>query len=101
MRIKIGTGTANTMSGFILTALLLAQVPLPAYAAESHEFRVAAADSATAIHDFAAQSGVQILAAVDTVQGKHLNPVTGEHTTDEGLRILLKGTGLEPRYMGE
>jgi TonB-dependent receptor len=65
-----------------------------------HRFDIVSADTAGAIHDFATQSGIQILAAGDVLSGQRLNAVTGEHTTDEGLRILLAGTGLKHQYIG-
>lgn len=85
----------------LLTAALAAADPLPAFAQEPHEFAITAADATRAIHDFGAQSGLQILASADQLKGKRLNPITGTHSTDSGLKILLAGTGLTHRYVGE
>lgn len=85
----------------LATALLAANPALPAFASESHHFAISASDSATVIREFAAQSGVQILVAAKTVGGKRLNAVRGEHSMDEALTLMLEGTGLVHRYMGE
>jgi iron complex outermembrane recepter protein len=89
------------LSSLFFLALFANAPALPAYAAEVHRFDITTTDSATAIHDFATQSGVQILVAADVVTGKRFNAVSGAHSTDEGLRLLLAGTGLTPKYMGE
>lgn len=101
MKSRSATERSTSVSALLLVALLAANTAVPAYAQEAREFRVAAADSATAIQDFAEQSGVQILATVDTVKDKHLNAVNGHHSTDEGLRMLLAGTGLTHRYVDD
>lgn len=100
MKTRSSGKSGKRVTGLLFSALLIANAALPAYAGESHDFRVASLDSATAIQEFATQSGVQILAAADTVKGRRFNPVMGEHTTEEGLALMLKGTGLTHRYMG-
>jgi iron complex outermembrane receptor protein len=84
----------------LVLATLLATDPASALAAEKHQFNVNTENAAAAIHEFGEQSGVQILAAGDKVDGKHFNMVEGEHSVDEGLRILLAGSGLTHRYVG-
>jgi outer membrane receptor protein involved in Fe transport len=85
----------------LLLATLLATDAATAWAAEKHEFNVSTDSAAVAIHEFGEQSGVQILAAGDKLDGKHLNTVSGVHSVDEGLRILLAGSGLTHRYVGD
>jgi iron complex outermembrane receptor protein len=84
----------------LVLATLLASDPASALAAEKHDFNVDTESPAAAIHEFGEQSGVQILAAGDKIDGKHFNTVSGEHSVDEGLRILLAGSGLTHRYVG-
>jgi len=93
--------TRNKVSSMVLFVLLAAQGALPAVAQEIHRFDVTSVDNAAAIHAFAMQSGVQILAAGDVLDGHRLNSVSGVHSTDEGLQLLLAGTGLEHQYVGE
>lgn len=89
------------VSGFIVFVFMATHGALPAFAQEVHRFDIAYTDNAEAIHDFASQSGVQILAAGDVLSGHRLNSVVGNHSTDEGLQLLLAGTGLEHRYVGD
>src|SRR5690242_17846489 len=84
----------------LVLATLLATDATSALAAEKHQFNVSTESAAAAIHEFGEQSGVQILAAGDKIDGKHFNTVEGEHSVDEGLRILLAGSGLTHRYVG-
>jgi iron complex outermembrane receptor protein len=88
------------VSGLILSVFLAAYGTLPAFAQEVHRFDIPATDNSGAIHDFAIQSGVQILAAGDVLSGHRLNSLSGEHSTDEGLHLLLAGTGLKHQYIG-
>ena len=85
----------------LVLATLLATDAMNAVAAEKHQFNVSTASPAAAIHEFGEQSGVQILAAGEKISGKHFNTVEGEHSVDEGLRILLAGSGLTHRYVGD
>ena len=81
--------------------ILAAAAAHPAFADEAHTFRIAAADASVAVREFAQQSGVQIMASASSLEGKKLNPVTGEHTTEDALHILLADTGLKHQYAGE
>jgi iron complex outermembrane receptor protein len=85
----------------LVLATLLATDAVNAVAAEKHQFNVSTASPAAAIHEFGEQSGVQILAAGEKINGKHFNTVEGEHSVDEGLRLLLAGSGLTHRYVGD
>ena len=96
-----GACTRVKLSGLILFVLLAANSALPAFADEVHRFDITSADNAGAIHDFATQSGIQILAAGDVLAGQHLHALSGEHSTDEALQLLLAGTGLKHQYIGD
>jgi iron complex outermembrane recepter protein len=99
---SIGCARARIkVSGLILVVLLASGGALPAFADEVHRFHITSADNADAIHDFATQAGVQILAAGDVLRGQRLNAFSGKHSTDEGLSILLAGTGLKHQYIGD
>jgi hypothetical protein len=87
------------MIGLLLSTALAAA--LPAWASETHDFNFPTEDAPSAIRDFANQAHVQILAAGENVQDKHLHAVQGPYTTDQGLHILLADTGLHPQYVGD
>lgn len=84
-----------------LCSILVATTALPLFAEELHEFAISAESASSAIHSFAAQSGVQILAAVERLQGKRFNHVAGRMSPDAALRQMLAGTGLGFEYVGE
>src|ERR1700722_7920152 len=85
----------------LLIAALAVAGSMPAFATETHLFDVPAEDAPTAIRDFASQAHVQILVAGENVKEKHLHAVTGEFSTEEGLRLLLVDSGLTPHYTGD
>jgi iron complex outermembrane receptor protein len=89
------------MGALLLASLLAIVTPLPAAAQEVHEFSVSVSDPASAIRTFGLQAGIQILASADDLKGKKLNPVSGEISTEDGLKSLLAGTGLGHQYVGE
>lgn len=97
----VGARARTKVSGLILILFLAGYGAPPAFAQQVHRFDISSADNADAIHDFATQSGVQILAAGDVLSGHRLNAVVGEHSIDEGLHLLLAGTGLQHQYVGE
>jgi iron complex outermembrane receptor protein len=85
----------------LLIAALAVAGPIPAFALETHQFDVPAEDAPSAIRDFATQAHVQILVAGENVKEKHLHPVSGEFSTEQGLRLLLADSGLSPQYIGD
>jgi len=85
----------------ILLIALATAGPIPAFATEMHQFDVPAEDASLAIRDFASQAHVQILVAGESVAQRHLHPVNGEYSTDQGLRLLLADSGLSPKYVGD
>ena len=91
----------HSVFGIVAALFLQAGVNLPLFAQELHRFDVTGADAAKAIHQFGNQSGVQIVASAEALDGKRLNSVSGELSTDEGLRKLLADTGLSHQYVGE
>src|SRR5216683_7136846 len=108
MRRKTG-GTMTTprcrrngsMSAFILASVLAVAAPLPAAAQEVHAFNVTVQDPAGAIRSFGVQAGVQILASAEDLKGKKFNPISGDLSTEEALKDLLAGTGLDHQYVGD
>jgi outer membrane receptor for ferrienterochelin and colicin len=62
--------------------------------AQTRTFDVPAEAAAQGIPAFARQAGVQIIASGNVVRDRRTNAVQGAHTVEEGLRILLSGTGL-------
>jgi iron complex outermembrane receptor protein len=89
------------MIDVLLIAALAIAGPLPAFATETHQFEVPVEDAPSAIRDFASQAHVQILVAGENVREKHLHPVSGEFSTEQGLQLLLADSGLSPQYVGD
>jgi iron complex outermembrane receptor protein len=85
----------------LLIAALACAGTIPAFATETHQFNVPAEDAPTAIRDFATQAHVQILVAGENVKEKHFQRVSGELSTEQGLRMLLADSGLTPQYVGD
>jgi iron complex outermembrane receptor protein len=83
----------------LLTGASLA-VAVPATAEEMRAFNIDVSSPALALQAFAVQSGMQILASGARLQGRQLNPVTGELSTEIALQQLLAGSGLRYEYVG-
>lgn len=93
-------GRSRVIDVLLIAALAVAGT-IPAFATETHQFDVPAEDAPTAIRDFATQAHVQILVAGENVKEKHLHAVSGEFSTEQGLRLLLADSGLSPQYVGD
>lgn len=93
--------TSRRYMGPLLLSAWLAASSVPAYAEEVHRFEVARGEASDAIRDFGTQAGLQILAAGDRLQGRELNAVSGELSTERALQSLLVGSGLTHQYVGE
>lgn len=86
---------------FLVAATLAASGALPAFAAEIHRFDIPAEEAPAAIRDFGSQAHVQILVAGERVKDKQLHAVSGELSTDQGLKVLLADSGLTPQYVSD
>ena len=93
-------GRSRVIDVLLIAALAVAG-PIPAFATETHQFDVPTEDAPTAIRDFASQAHVQILVAGENINDKHLHAISGEFSTEQGLRLLLADSGLSPRYVGD
>jgi iron complex outermembrane receptor protein len=98
MNVPLGiqmTGKAlRCATGASLIVVLLAFGSVQAARAQTKEFNVPAQSATTGIPEFARQAGIQILVSEPLVRGKRIAAVTGSHSIEEALTILLKGTGL-------
>ncbi len=56
---------------------------------------------ASALHRFGEQAGVQFAYATEDVENVRTGGVAGRRTSDEALRLLLLGTGLDYRFTGK
>src|ERR1700722_16434858 len=77
-----------------MIAIVLPFASIPLAEAQTKNFNVPAQSATTGIPEFARQAGIQILVSEPLVRGKRIAAVTGAHSVDEGLTILLQGTGL-------
>ena len=62
--------------------------------AQVKQFNVPPQSATTGIPEFARQAGIQILVSEPLVHGKRTAEVTGAHSIEQALTILLAGTGL-------
>ena len=81
-------------TGTCLMLALLGLASLQRAQAQAKTFNVPAQPATTGIPEFARQAGIQILVSEPLVRGKRIAAVTGSHSVDEALIILLQGTGL-------
>ncbi|MES2625807.1 MAG: TonB-dependent receptor [Pseudomonadota bacterium] len=79
----------------LVTSMLLSMIP-PAIAADSRkvEFSIPAQRADRALRVFAQQAGFSVLFPFDQVSKATANRVVGAHDVEEGLELLLAGTGL-------
>src|SRR5580692_5347544 len=94
-----GKALCCAISASIVVILLVFASIHPAEAqslaqAQRKDFNVPAQSATTGIPEFARQAGIQILVSETLVHGKRTAAVTGSHSIEEALEVLLKGTGL-------
>jgi iron complex outermembrane recepter protein len=104
---------AGTSAGFrrtlLLTGTALAMLTpvLPAMTLEARAQAVAQSISVpagpltAALNSLAAQTGLQILFDASVAQGKVTRGVNGTLTSEQALRAMLSGTGIDARFAGE
>lgn len=84
--------------------LSLAQVTFGGELSEPTEFNIPAQPLGSAITAFADQANYRLLVPSDMTEGKTTSGVTGRHTPEDALAVMLAGTGLsykltDPRTM--
>jgi outer-membrane receptor for ferric coprogen and ferric-rhodotorulic acid len=88
----------------LICAISGGAVALPAsawaQAEEQRDFSIAAGDLATALQQFSAQTGVQLVYSSDLVAGKRTGGVNGRLSRADALAAVLAGTGLTARLNG-
>jgi len=92
MTVKARCWAPSTLVSLVVILLALASIQ-PAQA-QAKDFAVPAQSATTGIPEFARQAGIQILVSEPLVRGKQISAVSGSHSVEEALAILLKGTGL-------
>ena len=75
-------------------AVVMAAAAASPAMAQTRTFDVPEQPASQGIPTFARQAGVQIVASGKTVRSKRTNGVKGRYSVEEGLRLLLRGTGL-------
>ncbi|MDR4472772.1 MAG: hypothetical protein MRJ92_09090 [Nitrospira sp.] len=76
---------------------LLAQASPGGEPTEATEFNISPQPLGSAITAFADQANYRLLVPAEMAEGKSTNGVSGRHTPEEALTILLAGTGLGHR----
>ncbi len=83
----------RTVGRWLVHSLWLLALPVGAFAAE-FPFNIPAQRGDIALTAFAQQTGVSLLFPYDKVAGVTTNRVVGTYSLEEGIRLLLAGTGL-------
>ncbi len=64
-----------------------------AVSAQAHQFNIPAGDLASALDQFTAQTGVELIVSEDAIRGAHTRGIRGEAATEAALTRILAGTG--------
>gem|GEM_PF-2912194 len=72
-----------------------------ALAQDARSFSINGGASASVIHNFASQSGLQIVASSELLQGRRFNSVQGAMTSQAALEQLLSGSGLRANFVSD
>ncbi|SDS36128.1 iron complex outermembrane recepter protein [Pseudomonas asplenii] len=94
--------TARTTLGqaaritLLSTALSISTLPLPSMAAEPVTvYQIAPGSLGDVLNQFARQAGISLATTPEQTQGKQSPGLQGDYGTEQGLRRLLDGTGLQ------
>jgi iron complex outermembrane recepter protein len=79
-----------------LSAALLIALAHNVQAEKKHHFEIPAQPLSSALQRFAEQSGVPMLYAEASAQGKHSSGLNGDYSSGEALERLVLGSGLIP-----
>lgn len=71
-----------------------------AQAEARHSFNIPAQPLPAALAAFGQQSGLQVSYPSGVATGLHSQPLSGSHTAEEALRLMLAGTGVAWRFTG-
>ncbi len=90
------TNRSLLAAGTAAAALALFAAPMPAFAQQrTFDFNIPAQDLGGALRALARASGEQVIFQGSAVRGRRSSPLSGSHSVDEALRIMLQGTGLD------
>lgn len=88
--------------GWVMSLVLVVLLVSPAVRAqEKLRFDIPEQNASAAIQAWARQSGLQVFAADEDLQGVRTNAVRGEYTPVEAAQLLIQGTGLEVVAAGD
>ncbi len=85
--------------GVFACAAVCAMAVSTVAAAQTRIFSVKTQPAATGVALFAKQADAQILITEAAARGRRINEVRGDYSLEQGLDILLSGTGLKPKYI--
>lgn len=94
LRLKCVLGSGLLGLGGFLPAPLLWAAEAPAQLAQVHAFAIPAQQLAGALIAFGQQSGLQVSADAQLLEGAQGNPVQGNFSSEAALSRLLSGSGL-------
>jgi outer membrane receptor protein involved in Fe transport len=89
------------MAGAGAMAVLACSVPAEAQTSAEYAFSLPAQDLSVSLRDVSRQTGLSIVASGDLVRGRKAPAVSGSLSIEEAVRLLLTGSGLELRRVGD
>ena len=81
-------------------AALVCAAPAHAQLADEVQLSLPAQDLSVSLREVSALTGRNIIAPSELVRGRRLRPSTGPFTAEGAVRILLTGSGLDVRRVG-
>lgn len=81
-------------------AALVCAAPAYAQAEQEFEFSLPAQDLSTSLRAVSTRAGQSVVVSSDLVRGRRAPAISGSYTVEEALRLLLAGSGLEVRRVG-
>lgn len=95
--------TPRLLSAAALSYLLWSPVLCAQDTSTTHRvlFDIPQQPAESALLEFAEQADISLVVRFDEVSGRAANRLSGEYTLDEGIALLLAGTGLKPTFRSE
>ena len=94
----------NLLGSLVATgsiAALCCAAPAYAQLAEEFELSIPAQDLALSLREVSRRTGRNIIAPSELVRGRRSPPVSGPFTAEGAVRVLLAGSGLDVRRVGD
>jgi iron complex outermembrane receptor protein len=91
---------ARLLGATAITAVLCA-AGAPAQPARKADYALSAQELAGSLREVSVRSGISVIAPSELVSGKRAPPLNGRYGAGEALKLLLEGSGLRARMVGD